>query len=57
MTQFERMIEEIEGKRQIDFARIFRAAARMQDGKARNLISAVSCGGQKAARTMSTPDR
>jgi hypothetical protein len=43
MTHFERIVEEIEGKRQIDFARIFRAASRMTDtGKARNLINAVS---------------
>jgi hypothetical protein len=48
MTHFERIIEEIDGKRQIDFARIFRAAARMQDaGKARNLINAVTAAAGK----------
>jgi hypothetical protein len=48
MTHFERIIEEIEGKRQIDFARIFRAAARMQDaGKARSLINAVTAAAGK----------
>jgi hypothetical protein len=48
MTHFERIIEEIEGKRQIDFARIFRAASRMQDaGKARSLINAVTAAASK----------
>jgi hypothetical protein len=48
MTHFERIVQEIEGKRQIDFARIFRAAARMQDsGKARNLINVVAAAASK----------
>ena len=43
MTDFERMVDEMDGKRQIDFARIFRAAARMGDtGKARELLRVVA---------------
>jgi hypothetical protein len=43
MTDFERMVDELDGKRQIDFARIFRAAARMKDsGKARELLRVVA---------------
>jgi hypothetical protein len=58
MTHFERIIEEIEGKRQIDFARIFRAAARMQDaGKARNLINAVSAAASKPADMTNLTDK
>jgi hypothetical protein len=58
MTHFERIVEEIEGKRQIDFARIFRAAARMQDaGKARNLINAVSAAASKPANMVNLTDK
>jgi hypothetical protein len=49
-TEFERMVEEIDGKRQIDFARIFRAAARMKDGgKARELLRIVAASAVVAA--------
>jgi hypothetical protein len=58
MTHFERIVEEIEGKRQIDFARIFRAASRMTDtGKARNLINAVSAAASKPANMGNLTDK
>jgi hypothetical protein len=58
MTQFESMVQELEGKHEIDFARIFRAAARMQDtGKARNLINAVTAAASKPQDLRQLTDR